>query len=122
MPVIVLPVSQTSPVWPTSAAQPADWSSLARARGSLRRDLALEAASGDRAILISTWRLAALRLSCARCALRYVIFGAVAVGSDAPVMPLDLLRIRVGLRVRVRVSNQCILLLLPQACLCREAL
>ena len=65
--------------------------------------------------MISTWRLATLRLSRARCALFHVVLGAVAVGSDAPVMPLDLLRVRDGLRVGVRVSNQC--LLLPWGCL-----
>mgnify|MGYP001220968037 CR=1 FL=1 len=36
---------ETRPVWPARAAQEADWPRLAEARGSLRRDLALKAAS-----------------------------------------------------------------------------
>jgi len=37
------------PVWPASAAQLADWPRLAEAWGSLRHELALEAASGESA-------------------------------------------------------------------------
>ena len=36
---------ETRPVWPARASQEADWPRLAEARGSLRRDLALKAAS-----------------------------------------------------------------------------
>ncbi len=42
------PVSTPQLVWPASAANAAGWPRLAVARGSLRRDLALRGASGER--------------------------------------------------------------------------
>ena len=41
------PMSKPRPLWPTRAAQAADWPRLAKARGSLRHGLALRAASGE---------------------------------------------------------------------------
>ena len=42
-----LPLSNPSPIWPASAAQTADRPRLAEAWGSLRRDVALRAASRE---------------------------------------------------------------------------
>ena len=39
-------MSETSPIWPASAARAADWPRLAEVWDSLRHDLALKAASG----------------------------------------------------------------------------
>ena len=41
------PMSDTSPMWPASVAQLADWQRLAGAWGSSRHDLALREASGE---------------------------------------------------------------------------
>ena len=47
-PVAVLaPCEEQRPVWPASAAQPADWPRLAEAPDSLRHDLALRGACGE---------------------------------------------------------------------------